>query len=452
MGRGWQVRRPGWQVAGVGTIAVMTTFDAETLRRRFPALSIEQDGRPVALFDGPGGTQVPDTVIDAVAGYYRTSNANHGGSFLTSRRSDASVDAAHHAMADLLGATSADEIKFGANMTTLTFHVSRSIAARMQPGDEIVVTILDHEGNVGPWKAIAADRDLVVRTIDIHEDDCTLAVEQLDEILSSRTRLVAVGWASNAVGTINPVAEIVRRAHAVGAWTYLDAVHAAPHLPIDVRAVDTDFLACSTYKFFGPHAGVLYGRREILDELPAYKLRPAEDRFETGTGNFEGLAGVTAAVDYLAGVGASHGGAAADAPRRQQLVAAMTAIRAYEMDLYRHLADGLEAIPGLRLYGITERSRFADRTPTAAIRIDGIHPRAIADALGAEGIAVWDGDFYATGLIERLGLLDAGGVVRIGLTHYNTAAEVDRLVEALGRIAGFGPRAGTETRAAAAAH
>ncbi len=413
----------------------MTTFDVEALRRRFPALSIEDGGRPVALFDGPGGTQVPDTVIEAIAAYYKTSNANHDGAFLTSRRSDASVHEAHQAMADMLGAADASEIKFGANMTSLTFHVSRSIGATMVPGDEIVVTILDHEGNVGPWKAIAADRGLVVRTLDIRDADCTLALDQLDDLLTDRTRLVAVGWASNAVGTINPVAEIVRRAHAAGAWTYLDAVHAAPHLPIDVTAVGTDFLACSTYKFFGPHAGVLYGRAEVLDALPAYKLRPADDRFETGTGNFEGLNGVTAAVEYLAEIGVSYGDASGDATRGERVHAGMTAIRAYEMGLYRRLVDGLEAIPGLRLFGITDRGRFDDRTPTAALRLEGIAPRAIAERLGAEGIAAWDGDFYATGLIERLGLLDVGGVVRIGLTHYNTAAEIDRLVEALGRIA-----------------
>jgi cysteine desulfurase family protein (TIGR01976 family) len=413
----------------------MTAFDVEALRRRFPALAIEDGGRPVALFDGPGGTQVPDSVIAAIGDYYRTANANHDGPFLTSRRSDAAVQEAHQAMADMLGAASADEIKFGANMTTLTFHVSRSIGATMAPGDEIVVTILDHEGNVGPWKAIAADRGLVVRTVDIRESDVTLDLATLDAVLGPRTKLVAVGYASNAVGTINPVAEIVRRAHAVGAWTYVDAVHAAPHLPIDVQALGTDFLACSTYKFFGPHAGVLYGRAEILDALPAYKLVPATDRFETGTGNFEGLAGVTAAVEYLAGVGVAYGGAASDASRRERVLAGMSAIRAYELDLYRHLVDGLQAIPGLTLYGITDRSRFDDRTPTAALRLDGIAPRDVAEALGADGIAVWDGDFYATGLIERLGLADRGGVVRIGLTHYNTATEVDRLVDALGRIA-----------------
>jgi len=413
----------------------MTAFDVEALRRRFPALSIEDGGRPVALFDGPGGTQVPESVITAIGDYYRTSNANHDGPFLTSRRSDASVHEAHQAMADMLGAASADEIKFGANMTTLTFHVSRSIGATMVPGDEIVVTILDHEGNVGPWKAIAADRGLVVRTVDIRDADVTLDLSTLDAVLGPRTKLVAVGYASNAVGTINPVAEIVRRAHAVGAWTYLDAVHAAPHLPIDVRAIGTDFLACSTYKFFGPHAGVLYGRADVLDALPAYKLEPAFDRFETGTGNFEGLAGVTAAVAYLGEVGVAYGGAAAGASRRERVLAGMSAIRAYELDLYRHLADGLDAIPGLTMYGITDRARFDERTPTAALRLAGVAPRDVAVALGAEGIAVWDGDFYATGLIERLGLAASGGVVRIGLTHYNTAAEVDRLVEALGRIA-----------------
>lgn len=413
----------------------MTAFDVEALRRRFPALSIEQDGRPVALFDGPGGTQVPDSVIEAVARYYRESNANHDGAFLTSRRSDAIVTEAHRAMADMLGAADPDEIKFGANMTTLTFHVSRSIAAALEPGDEIIVTGLDHSANVDPWLGAARDRGLVVRTWEPHLDDCTLDLADLERLLGPRTRLVAFGWASNAVGTINAVAEIVRSAHAAGAWTYVDAVHAAPHLPIDVRAVGTDFLACSSYKFFGPHAGVLYGRADVLDALPSYKLRPAHDRFETGTGNFEGLAGVAAAVEYLAEVGDRFGAVAAGAERGARVRAAMAAIRSYEMDLYRRLADGLEAIHGARLYGITDRARFADRTPTAALTLEGHAPREVAEALGREGIAVWDGDFYATGLVERLGLAPSGGVVRIGLTHYNTAAEVDRIVTALTRVA-----------------
>jgi cysteine desulfurase family protein (TIGR01976 family) len=413
----------------------MTAFDVAALRRRFPALSLEQDGRPIAFFDGPGGTQVPDTVIDAVARYYRESNANADGAFLTSRRSDAIIAEAHTAMVDMLGAADAGEIKFGPNMTTLTFHISRSITAGMTPGDEIIVTGLDHHGNVDPWLGAARDRGLTVRTWEPRLEDCTLDLADLDELLGRRTKLIAIGWASNAVGTINPVAEIVRRAHAAGAWSYIDAVHAAPHLPIDVKAIDTDFLACSTYKFFGPHVGVLYGRADLLDSLTSYKLKPAHDRFETGTQNHEGLAGVIAAVDYLAGIGATYGAAAAADPRGERVHAAMTAIRAHEMDLYARLADGLEAIPGTRLYGITDRARFGDRTPTAALTLDGHGPRAISEALGREGIATWDGDFYATGLIERLGLSETGGVVRIGLTHYNTADEVDRVVDALAGIA-----------------
>ena len=412
----------------------MTTFDVEALRRRFPALSIEQDGQPIALFDGPGGTQVPQSVIDAVASYYTTSNANADGAFLTSNRSDAIVAEAHAAMAEMLGAADASEIKFGANMTSLTFHVSRSIGATMVPGDEIVVTGLDHHGNVDPWLRVAAEQGLTVRTWEPRLDDCTLDLADLDGLLGPRTKLVAVGWASNAVGTINPVAEVVRRARAAGAWTYVDAVHAAPHLPIDVRSLGTDFLACSTYKFFGPHAGVLYGRADVLDALPTLKLTPAHDRFETGTQNHEGMAGVVAAVGYLAGVGVSHGGASPAASLGERVRSAMTAIRTYEMELYGRLADGLEAIDRVRMYGITDRGRFTDRTPTAALTLNGHAPRAIADKLGRDGIAVWDGDFYATGLIKRLGLAESGGVVRIGLTHYNTAQEVDRVVASIARV------------------
>lgn len=417
----------------------MPEFDVDALRARFPALSIEQDGRPVALFDGPGGTQVPDTVIEAVARYYRESNANHGGTFLTSRRSDAMVGDAHQALADLLNAADASEIKLGANMTTLTMHVARSITATMAPGDEIVVSGLDHEANVGPWRGAAADRGITVHTVDIRPDDVTLDIERFDTLLHGRPKLVAFGWASNAVGTINPVAELVRRAHEAGALTYVDAVHAAPHLPIDVQAIGTDFLACSTYKFFGPHVGVLYGRREVLDALPTYKLRPAEDRFETGTGNFEGIAGARAAVEYIADVGRRFGSSfAAQFPgmsgRRLEAHVGMAAIRAHEMPLFGRLLDGLEAIPGARVWGITDRSRFAERTPTAAVTFAGVTPETAATILGDRGIAVWWGDFYATGLIERLGLAPEG-VLRIGLTHYNTTAEVDRLLAELREIA-----------------
>jgi cysteine desulfurase family protein (TIGR01976 family) len=418
----------------------VTNFDVEALRRRFPALSLTHDGEAMAFFDGPGGTQVPDMVIDAVGRYYRESNANAGGAFATSERSDAIVAEAHRAMADFLGADGPDEIAFGANMTTLTLHVSRSIVAMMQPGDEIIVTGLDHEANVGPWRSAAGDRGLRVRTVGVDLADCTLDLDDLDRLIGPRTKLIAVGWASNAVGTINPIREIARRAHAVGALVYVDAVHYAPHAGIDARAADADFVVCSSYKFFGPHAGVLYGRRDVLERLPSYKIRPAHHRFETGTANFEGLAGALAAVEYIAEVGRSHGDATQRSTRREAIVAGMRAIRSYEMELYRRLADGLVALPGMRIHGITDPAQFDERTPTAALTIDGVAPRAAAEALGRQGIAAWDGDFYATGLIERLGLATHGGVLRIGLTHYNTAREVDRLLEALGGIAGRTPR------------
>lgn len=421
----------------------MTAFDVAALRARFPALSIEQDGRPVALFDGPGGTQVPDTVIEAVSQYYRTSNANHGGAFLTSQRSDALLADAHAALADLLNAADPAEIKLGANMTTLTMHLARSIAAALAPGDEIVVTTLDHEANVGPWRSAAADRGITVRTVDIRPDDVTLDTEAFDAALEDRPKLVAFGWASNAVGTINAVGELVHRAHEAGALTFVDAVHAAPHLPIDVQAVGTDFLACSVYKFFGPHVGVLYGRADILDRLPSYKLRPAYDRFETGTLNHEGIAGSLAAVEYIADVGERYGDAFADrfagmAGRRLHAHAGMAAIRAYEMPLFGRLLDGLDTIPGARVRGITDRSRLDDRTPTAAVTLDGVTSEAASTALGDRGIATWWGDFYATGLIERLGLAP-DGVLRIGLTHYNTEDEVDRVLDELRAIVAGGP-------------
>ena len=321
----------------------MTAFDVAALRREFPALSLEQDGRPLAFFDGPGGTQVPQRVIDAVVDYYRTSNANDGGAFVTSERSMAVVADGHLAIADLLNARSAGEIKFGQNMTSLTLHASRSIGASLEPGDEVVVTTLDHEANVGPWRSMAGDRGLTVHAVDIHDEDGTLDLEDLGAKLSSRTKLVAVGYASNAIGTINPVVEIVRMAHEVGALTYVDAVHWAPHGPIDVQALGTDFLACSVYKFFGPHLGVLYGRSEVLERLPSYKIRPAHDRFETGTQSFEAIAGARAAVEYIASIGERFGAAHVSAfagmtGRRLTAHAGMRAIRAYEIGPVRAAA------------------------------------------------------------------------------------------------------------------
>jgi cysteine desulfurase family protein (TIGR01976 family) len=407
-------------------------FDVEALRAEFPALArLGPDGRPVVFLDGPGGTQVPQRVIDAVSDYFLRTNANAGGAFVTSESSDAVTEEAHAAVADLLGAGSRDEIKFGYNMSTLTLHIGRSIGATLGPGDEIVVTTLDHEANVSTWEAMAADRGVTVRKVDIREDDVTLDLEDLESKLNPRTKLVAVGYASNAVGTVNPVAEIVARAHEVGALTYVDAVAYAPHGPIDVRALDTDFLVCSAYKWFGPHLGALYGKAEVLDRLPAFKVRPAHDRFETGTAAFESIAGTLAATGYLRDVGRRFGEVMTAGDRRSELVAGMTAIVDYERGLVGRLIAGLGAIQGVTIHGIADAARADERVPTVSVSLDGLHPRAAAEHLGRAGIFVWDGDFYATGLIERLGMAEHGGVLRLGLVHYNTAAEVDRTLEAL---------------------
>ena len=412
----------------------MTHFDVEALRAEFPALRRQQDGRPAVFLDGPGGTQVPQRVVDAIASYLTDTNANAGGAFTTSEASDAMVDEAHAAVADFLGARSPEEIKFGYNMSTLTLHIGRSIGATLGPGDEIVVTTLDHEANVSTWESMAADRGVTVRKVDIREDDVTLDLEDLESKLNARTKLVAVGYASNAVGTINPVREIVERAHEVGALTYVDAVAYAPHAPIDVAAIDTDFLVCSAYKWFGPHLGALYGKTDVLDALPAFKVRPAHDRFETGTAAFESIAGTLAATDYLRDVGRRFGKPAGTS-RRDELVAGMRAIVDYERALVTTLIDGLEAIRGVTIHGITDRARFGERVPTVSVSIAGVHPRIAAEELGRRGIFVWDGDFYATGLIERLGKADGGGVLRLGLVHYNTTAEVDRVLEEVERLA-----------------
>ncbi len=412
----------------------MPPLDPLVVRPEFPALAREHDGRPVVFLDGPGGTQVPQRVIDAVGDYYRRMNANEGGAFPTSAESDGMTAAARRAVAALLGAQDPDGIKFGANMTSLTFHISRSIAARLAPGDEIVVTALDHEANVSPWRAVAADRDLRIRTVDIRVEDGTLDLDDLDRQLGPRTRVVAVGYASNALGTINPVGEVVAHAHAAGALSYVDAVHFTPHGLVDVAAIGADFLVCSAYKWFGPHAGVLYGKPELLAELPAYKVRPAHDRFETGTPNFEGIAGTGAAVDYLRSVGTRFG----DGPMataREELACAMDAVRAHEQQLTERFLRGLSAIAGIRLWGIADPARIDERTPTFGLTIDGVAPRDAAERLAAQGIFAWDGDFYATGLIERLGLADRGGLLRLGFVHYNTLQEADRTLEALESIA-----------------
>jgi len=413
----------------------MTTWDIEWVRSQFPALKQEVNGQPAAFFDAPGGTQVPQPVIEAMRDYLVSSNSNTHGAFVTSRRSDEILAAAHGAVADLLGCD-ADEVVFGPNMTTLTFAMSRAIGRELQPGDEFVVTRLDHDANVAPWVALE-ERGAVIRTVDIHPEDCTLDMEDLKRQINRRTRVVAVGYAANAVGTINDVAEIVRLAHGVGAWAFIDAVHYAPHGPIDVRALDCDFLACSSYKIFGPHCGALYGKREHLERLRPYKVRPAPervpDRWETGTQNHEGQAGVLAAIEYLAALG-RRSAPTCEGTRRAQLLAAYEAIRHYERGLSLRLVEGLLRIPGLTFYGIREPARFDQRTPTVAIRTEGHTPRQLAEYLGERGIFTWDGNYYALNLTERLGVESTGGMLRIGLAHYNTVEEVDRLLSELNAI------------------
>lgn len=406
----------------------MTPFDPTPLRALFPALLQGQDGRPLVYLDGPGGTQVPRSVVDAMGAYLTTMNANEGGSFVTSRRSDAMCAEAHAAAADLLGAESPDEVVFGANMTTITFHMSRSIGATLQPGDEVVVTTLDHEANVSPWQAMARDRDLVIRTVDIRAEDGTLDLDDLDRQLGPRTRVVAVGYASNALGTINPVAEVVRRAHAAGALAWVDAVHFAPHGLVDVQALDTDFLVCSAYKWFGPHVGVLYARQAVQDRLPSYKVRPSTHRFSTGTPNLEGIAGTLAAIEYIASIAGTQG------DRRSRIAASMTAVADYERSLSQRFLDGVATLQGVRVWGIADPTRLADRTPTFAITSDRRSPQELAARLGEAGILAWDGHFYAQALIERLGLADTGGVLRLGFVHYTTPAEVDRTLDELETI------------------
>lgn len=411
----------------------MSSLDIAWIRAQFPALAQTVDGQPAVFFDGPGGTQVPQRVIDAIGNYLINANANTHGAFATSARTDAVIAEAHTAMADLLGCDP-DEVVFGPNMTTLTFAMSRAIGRELGPGDEIVVTRLDHDANVAPWRALE-ERGVTVRMVDIDVEDCTLDMGDMARAITANTRLVAIGYASNAVGTINDVAEVVRMAHAVGALAYVDAVHYAPHGPIDVRALDCDFLACSPYKFFAPHMGALYGKRAHLERLQPYKVRPAgnntPDRWETGTKNHEGLAGVAAAIDYLAELGRNTGGGDATTSRRAALLAAMAAIRSYERDLAERLIIGLLAIPGLTFYGIREPERFGQRTPTVSIRLASCTPHELAARLGEQGIFVWDGNYYALSLTERLGVEESGGMVRIGLAHYNTAEEIDRLLAIL---------------------
>jgi len=436
------------------------SLDLTWVRSQFPSLAQTVDGQPAVFFDGPGGTQVPQRVIDAISDYLARHNANSGGAFATSRETDRVLAEARGAMADFLNCD-ADEIVFGPNMTSLTFAISRALGRELGAGDEIVLTLLDHDANFAPWKALE-ERGATIRAAKFHPADCTLDMDDLARQITSRTRLVAVGYASNAVGSINDVAKVVRLARQAGALSYIDAVHYAPHGLIDVRAVGCDFLVCSTYKFFGPHMGVLYGKREHLKRLQPYKVRPSSNkvphRWEWGTMNHECLAGITACVEYWGELGrramelgaaipqglkpqpaGGFFGTAKAAPlqntRRGAIVAAHAAIHRHERELTERMIAGLLEIPRLKLYGISDRRRFDQRTGTMAVRIDGHTPLELATKLGQRGFFTWDGNYYALNVTEQLDVERSGGFLRIGLVHYNTLEEVERFLAALREIA-----------------
>lgn len=416
------------------------SLNLDAVRQQFPSLN-----RPAIFFDNPGGTQIAKQSLDRITKYLIENNANHEGAFATSKASDAVLDEAHQAMADFYNAPSANEIVFGNNMTTLTLHLSRSISRDWKEGDEIVLTRLDHDANVTPWVLAAQDKGVKVNWVDFDVEDGTLKLDDLAKALERKPKLVAVGYASNSLGTVNPVEKITKIAHDAGSLVYIDAVQYAVHGPIDVQKIGCDFLVSSSYKYFGPHAGILYGKRELLEKLVAYKVRPATNelpgKFETGTQNHEGIAGILGAMEYFEWVGREFGGRYVDGLREEGysgrtllLKQAMTAVHAYEFELSRALLSALEAVPGLRIFGNTDPRRLDERIATFSFRIGDTNPRTVAEKLAAENIYVWDGNYYAINVTERLGLEDKGGMVRVGAVHYNTLDEVAKLKDALLKI------------------
>jgi cysteine desulfurase family protein (TIGR01976 family) len=419
-------------------IQTVSLIDTDWVRPQFPALQVEQDGAQVLYMDNPAGTQVPQRTIDAIANYLMSANANTHGAFLTSRRTDAVIAAAREAMAAFVGAASPNEIAFGPNMTTITYNLSRAISRLLSPGDEIIVTDLDHDANITPWTSLQ-ERGIVIRNAPVNIEDCTLDLDGLAALVSPKTRLIAVTYASNAVGSISDIPRIRDLAHSVGAWVWVDAVHYGPHAPIDVQALDVDFLVCSSYKFFGPHLGILWGRADLLEQIPEYQLRPAPhtvpEKFETGTKNHECLAGLVGTINYLADLGRRAAGLPeGQGDLRTALISAMTSVRAYELTLGAALLEGISSVPGVRIYGITDPTHLDRRVPTFAFTLEGISSPEVQRLLGERGIFTWSGNYYALAIMQRLGLEERGGAVRVGAVHYNTLDEIDRLVEALKAI------------------
>lgn len=416
------------------------TLNLSEIRAQFPSLNTQE-----VFFDNPGGTQITKASLDRMVNYLTMHNANKHGVFRTSIESDAVLHEAHAAMADFIHASRPEEIVFGANMTSLTLSISRSIARTWNPGDQIVVTRLDHDANVTPWVLAARDRGVHVQFVDFHLEDGTLNMETMAQALETKPRLVAVGYASNALGTINPVEKIIQMAHEVGALVYVDAVQFAPHGLIDVQKSGCDFLVCSAYKFFGPHVGALYGRYALLEELMAYQVRPAPteppDKFMTGTQNHEGIAGLLGALEYIEWIGTKFGGdyeqrlAEGYAGRVLRLKQGISAIHAYEYEISRALLEVLEETPGVHLYGLRDVHRLEERVPTYSFTFKGKHPQKVAQELAKEQIYVWDGNYYALEVTEQLGVEESGGMVRVGPVHYNSVEEVYRFGEVLGKIA-----------------
>lgn len=411
-------------------------LDLTTVRAQFPALQ-----RPVIFLDNPGGTQIARQSLDRITHYLLETNANHGGGFATSRASDETIDAARAAAADFLNASRPEEIVFGPNMTSLTFNISRALAQTFQPGDLLVVTHMDHDANISPWLRVAEDRGCRVRWVDFDPATGTLDQADFAAALAEGPRLVAFGYASNLLGTINPVESMTALAKQAGALVYIDAVQYAAHGPIDVQKIGCDFLVCSAYKFFGPHVGVLYGRYELLESLRAYRVRPAPTeppgKFETGTGNFEGYAGTLGALEYFEWLGSTYGADQVElfhgeySGRRLTFKAGMAALRAYEYELSRAILDVLEDLPGARVVGPTDRTHLEQRVATVSFTLEGHTPAEIAAYLDQHGIYAWNGNFYALAITTRLGLEEKGGLLRVGATHYNTLDEIARLGEVL---------------------
>jgi len=416
------------------------SFDVHAIRQQFPSLD-----RPAIFLDNPAGTQIAKPSLDRINRYLLECNANHEGMFETSRRSDEILHEAHATMADFLNASRPEEVIFGNNMTTLTLHMSRSLARNLQAGDNILVTRLDHDANIAPWMLIAEDKGCNLLWVDIDVEEGTLDLDDFARALEKKPKIAAFGYASNLLGTVNSVKKLTKMAHDAGALVYIDAVQYAPHGPIDVQDIGCDFLVCSSYKFFGPHAGALYGKYDLLDELKAYKVRPASDelpfKFETGTQNHEGIAGVLGALEYLEWLGRQFGAEqepvwreAGFADRGLELKKSMSAMRAYESELSKTLIKIVKSVPGTHIYGITDFDRLDERVPTVSFTVEGKDPERLADEIGNHGIYVWNGHNYALAIVERLGLLEAGGMIRVGPVHYNTMDELEKFGEVLKKV------------------